>query len=62
MWLLSFILVIGGYDLEALSASALAHVRVLAAGYPSPKPPAPSHTPGDVVAALAAHIDSLGVL
>lgn len=28
----------GGYDLKALASSALAHVKVLAAGYPSPIP------------------------
>ena len=34
----------GGYDLKALASSALAHVKVLAAGYPSQIPIATSST------------------
>lgn len=45
----------GGYDIEALGNSALAHVRSLAKGYPAPPPK------GDEVAALARFVESLGI-
>ncbi len=45
----------GGYNLNAITASAAAHVAVLAAGYPQPR------APGDEVAALTAHMEDLGI-
>lgn len=45
----------GGYDLDALSSSAAAHVRALARGYPAPP------AKGDEAAALARYVDSLGL-
>ena len=49
----------GGYDLKALASSALAHVKVLAAGYPSPTPIATSSTTvsAAVIPTTAASID-----